>query len=291
MKSFGIYYLITIAFLVNCETQENVSFQVPFSSASSIFIPIQITKESPELRQIDQMSNLHESTELPEAMPTSDTGLSPKLSSSYSSSLSEITQASQVPQLPQTDSEISFGPEENNNLNEIFTEDDKLYIQGTIVPESKNVAKDFTSVPILTLTDPRVTTFGHINNGVVFEATKSSSAQAGIHTKSKRLRLEPWKIGLISAAVFFAVEAVVLIVYCFVCRKRRRAILSKSCDQDSEACDTINVESNDNTMTGVDETINGLLAQRNGDSSESTDYQEEQQRRTVQDGHVDYTSV
>ncbi|OCU01025.1 uncharacterized protein LOC108714080 [Xenopus laevis] len=281
MKSFGFYYFLTIALLVNCETQENVSFQVPLSSASSP--SISITKESPELRQFDQMINIHDiTTEQPEAMPTSDTGLSPELPSSYLSSLSDITQASQVPQLPQTNSETSFDLEETNNLNEIFTEDDKLHIQGTVEPELKNVVKDFTSMPTLTLSEPRVTAFGQTNNGAFLEATKSSSAHAGIDTKSKRLRLEPWKIGLISAAVFFAVEAVVLIVYCFVCRKRRRAILSKSCDQDSEACETINVESNDNTVTGVDGTINGLPAQH---------IEEEQQRRTVQDGHVDFTSV
>ncbi|KAE8632907.1 hypothetical protein XENTR_v10001712 [Xenopus tropicalis] len=293
MKSFGIYYLITTVFLVNCETQENVSLQVPLSSSSSPSIPVPVTKESPELSQIDQMINIHEiSTEPPEALPTRETGLSPELPSSYLSPLSDITQASQVPQHPQTDnSETSFGLEETNNLNEIFTEDDKLYIQGTIVPELKNVVKDFTSVPTLTLNEPRVTTFGHTNNGVILEATKSSSAHAGIDTKSRRLRLEPWKIGLISAAVFLAVEAVVLIVYCFVCKRRRRAILTKSCDQDSEACETINVESNDNTLTGVDGTINRLPAQHTGDSSQSTGYQEEQQRRTVQDGHVDYTSV
>ncbi|XP_078426677.1 uncharacterized protein LOC144699183 isoform X2 [Cetorhinus maximus] len=69
--------------------------------------------------------------------------------------------------------------------------------------------------------------------------------------------LKAWKFGLISAVVpvFLAVEALALAIYCTKCKKKgRKTIPAKSCE-DSEAGETINAESNENTVTVNNTTV------------------------------------
>ncbi|XP_007904714.1 uncharacterized protein LOC103187147 [Callorhinchus milii] len=66
--------------------------------------------------------------------------------------------------------------------------------------------------------------------------------------------IKGWKVAVISAATFLALEALALAVYCTKCRKRsRKATPAKICE-DSEAAETINAESNENTVTGNETT-------------------------------------
>ncbi|XP_072903781.1 uncharacterized protein [Hemitrygon akajei] len=91
------------------------------------------------------------------------------------------------------------------------------------------------------------------------------------------LSLKAWKFGLISAALplFLIVEAFALAIYCTKCKKRgRKTISTKSCD-DSEAAETINAESNENTVT----VNNTSLSQINNplETSETQDFSEVEQ--------------
>ncbi|XP_067885069.1 uncharacterized protein [Heterodontus francisci] len=63
--------------------------------------------------------------------------------------------------------------------------------------------------------------------------------------------LQAWKFGLLSAVVpvFLAVEALALAIYCTKCKKRGRKAIPAKSYEDSEAAETINAESNENTVT------------------------------------------
>ncbi|XP_055488572.1 uncharacterized protein LOC129695550 [Leucoraja erinacea] len=63
--------------------------------------------------------------------------------------------------------------------------------------------------------------------------------------------IKAWKFGLISAAlpIFLIVEALALAIYCTKCKKRGRYVTSAKTCEDSEAAETINAESNENTVT------------------------------------------
>ncbi|XP_043529999.1 uncharacterized protein LOC122539332 isoform X2 [Chiloscyllium plagiosum] len=74
--------------------------------------------------------------------------------------------------------------------------------------------------------------------------------------------VKAWKFGLISAVIpiFLVVEGLALAIYCTKCKKRRRKAMPVKSYDDSEAAETINAESNENTVT----MNNTTLAQAKG---------------------------
>ncbi|XP_069819589.1 uncharacterized protein [Dendropsophus ebraccatus] len=201
------------------------------------------------------------------------------------SPFSHQTETSSVPQVPQSadSEEISDTSKQTNSINDIFADnvdnDDTLssISERTTSPEIENIVKDLPSASV----EPLIIK-SHVTPHDKTEASLKDAAQNKENNESSGLA--PWKVGVISAAAFLAIEAMVLAIYCFMCKKKRRVNIVKNCDQDSEAGETINVESNDNTVTGEEGTINGGLGQNRVASAKPTE-QLEAQRQQHADQH------
>ncbi|XP_053312544.1 uncharacterized protein LOC128474275 [Spea bombifrons] len=257
MRTPELNYFVIIVLFATHETKGNVSSPAPGFSSSPL-MPISTVKSSTSVTQIEQNAHIYPSITIPaEAHPTLESDLSPELPSSSFSPEPYNMGPSQMPQFRESaNSEVSRVSEETNSINEILTGNDELFNinQITISPELGNIVQDLPSAK----STPSVNDESrvNVNDRTEIDLIIDGTASSGITTKKGRLGPEPWKIGLISAAVFLAVEVLVLTVYCFVCRKRRSAFVVKNCEQDSEAGETINVESNDNTITGEEGTLN-----------------------------------
>ncbi|KAM8960549.1 uncharacterized protein RCH25_036271 [Pelodytes ibericus] len=314
MNTAGFNYIVIMVLFATTETNGNVSSPVPIFSPTVTSVPMLVMKTTSSFSQIEQNVNVDPSFTVPslaqpthetadisvsshQSLPSSNTGLSPELPSSNLSPVPQSTETSQLPQIPQSaNSEVSNVSRETNSINEFFTEDETFVNinKRTASPQVENSVQDVPSAkPTLVVSDePAVTLYDGTETDVALHETEASNTFGGSTTNHGKLGFEPWKIGLISAAVFLAVEAIVLIVYCFVCGKRRRVNIAKHCEQDSEAGETINVESNDNTVTGEEGTFNGVPLQPVVDSLHTAVQKEKEQRKSeLQDIIMDNRST
>ncbi|XP_078533549.1 uncharacterized protein LOC144819598 isoform X2 [Lissotriton helveticus] len=173
----------------------------------------------------------------------------------HSPHLSHQSETSHLPQ----DGNAGAGEtkKDSNDLNDIFTGEDELLNlkEATESPALENsVQEDAVTSLLLDHTDSQDTLLGGIEIDILSENPETT----GSNTENASHGLESWKIGIIAAAVFLVLEVVVLIIYCRVCRnrKKRTVIINKNCEQDSEAAETIHAESNENTFSGDDGTLN-----------------------------------
>ncbi|KAM4709657.1 uncharacterized protein O3C94_023222 isoform 1-T1 [Discoglossus pictus] len=294
MKTPGLSIFISIVLFDICKSEENVSTFFTQSAATPSSVPVPVINNFTGFSQIVQDINIYQANiEEPEEQPTNEPVFSPDLLSSDVSPSSHHPETSQLPQISQSsDSEDEYDNKEPNSMNDIFNGDDKGFSLEliTTTPEEENIVNEEPSTtPSLTVSESWVTPYYDAGIGELLEGTEASeihgdNANTEFNTNSAKLGLEPWKIGLIFTAAFLAVEAVVLVIYFFVCRKRRRAVIAKNCEQDSEAGDTINVESNDNTLAGEEGTINGAPTQHAVSCTRSTEPQEAGQRRVELQG-------
>ncbi|KAM5193188.1 uncharacterized protein ACMZJ9_014303 [Mantella aurantiaca] len=271
MKFLGFEHIIALVLCIVYKTKGDLSFQTfVLSTSPPAFFPV--LKTTSTFAQRNETTETKAPTVQPEVQ-TQHSGLSPELPTSNLSSVSHYPETSPVTQLPQSShSEISDASKESNSIDD----NDQLsnLSEGTTSPLVENSIQDLPTTPEPTVTESQVTPFEEIEADALLEET---SEELGGNQES--LGLEPWKIGIISVGVFLAIEAVVLTVYCLICRKRRRVVIVKSSEQDSEAGETINVESNDNTVTGVEGTIIGSPSQNAGDCNRSNEHQEANQQR------------
>ncbi|XP_053558544.1 uncharacterized protein LOC128649350 isoform X2 [Bombina bombina] len=286
MNTSGFNCFISSVLLTLCAAKENVSPSPSLQSAAPSSVPIPVMKNFTDLSQIFQNVHLYQAnTEAPEGRTTTTNkpDTSPDLMYSKLSSLShETLQPSQLPQSSNSDTDEDS--KEDNSINDNINRDNKLSKDNQESPKVRNIVKvEPSTSPVLTVSEQWVTPYEDTDFEAFLEENESSDIR-GDNTQSDfnsnaKLGMEPWKIGLIFAAAFIAIETMVLVIYCFVCRKRRRAILAKNREQDSEAGDTINVESNDNTLTGQEGTINGGPGQHAMACTYQYEQQEDEQRR------------
>ncbi|XP_077331218.1 uncharacterized protein LOC143974067 isoform X1 [Lithobates pipiens] len=279
MKSLGFENIITLVLCIVCKTKGDVSFQT-FVLSPSPSASFPVLKSTSALAEREETTETNPHMVQPEVQTTQHSGLSPELPRINLSPISHHPESSTLPQLPENShAEVSDASKESND---IFTDDDQLsnLSEGTIAPEVENSVPDLsTTTPDPSVTESQVTPYEEIEADVLLEETSEE-----LGGKQRRLGLEPWKIGVISVGVFLAIEAVVLAVYCLLCRRRRRVVIVKSCEKDSEAGETINVESNDNTV--VEGTVSGSPCQNAGDSSRPSENQEAYQQRGDMPGRM-----
>ncbi|KAM4049008.1 uncharacterized protein ACNLHF_001878 [Anomaloglossus baeobatrachus] len=244
------------------------------SVTTSVSLPV-VLNTTPVFTQTEQTISTTSNTEEPKVVPTQDPGPRLDLPDSNLSPFSHQPETSSIPS-QSANSEISDTKEQTNSINYIFTEDDDDHddTRSSIIERttpSENIAKDVPTVSM----EPVITE----SQAPPYKQTEAFIEETSQNKENDdSLGLEPWKVGVISAAAFLAVEAIVLAVYCFMCRKRRRVNIIKNCDQDSEAGVTINVESNDNTVTSEEGTINGGPGQNGVASAKNIEQQEAQKQ-------------
>ncbi|XP_071982628.1 uncharacterized protein [Engystomops pustulosus] len=251
------------------------------SVTSSVSHPI--LKTTPYFTQTEQTISTTTDTEGPEVAPTQDPGPRLDLPGSNLSPFSHQPETSSIPQVSQNvDSEITDISKQTNSINDIFDDDDNdesddtfsNINEKTASTQIENTVKD---VPLASL-EPVITE----SQAPPFKDTETFIEETSQNKENDdSVEFEPWKVGVISVAAFLAVQTMVFAVYCFMCKKRRRMNIVKNCDQDSEAGVTINVESNDNTVTGEEGTINGGPGQNGLASIKFSDQQEAQQQERV----------
>ncbi|XP_056408141.1 uncharacterized protein LOC130307425 [Hyla sarda] len=262
-----------------CSSGEEEFQTTVLSVTTSVSPPV--LKTTPVFTQTEPAVSTITITEEPEVTPTQDPGPRLDLPSSNTSPFSHQPETSSSPQLPQSaNSDISDTSKQTNNINDIFADDDdnddtlSSNNDRTISPEIDNIVKDLPPASV----EPVITE----SQATPYDETEDFIQDTSQNKENyERLGLEPWKVGVISAAAFLAIEAMVLAVYCFMCRKRRQVNIVENCDRDSEAGETINVESNDNTVSGEERTINGGPAQNGGTSAKPIEQQEAQQQERV----------
>ncbi|CAH2293785.1 Hypothetical predicted protein [Pelobates cultripes] len=239
-------------------TTGNVSSPVPEYSVAATPVPVQVIQSTTNL--IEQRAHIFPESTVPTQGLTPEPENSTDLPISDVSPVPQGTGTSQLPQIQSADSDISDVHEETNNINEIIIEDDIFlnYNQKNISPEDEKIIQDVPSLipTISVINEPKSTLYDETEIDLIVDQTESADIYKDFTSTCEQMGFKPWKIGLISAAVFLIIEVVVLTAYCYVCKKKRRAIITNNCEQDSEAGETINVESNDNTVNGEDGTLN-----------------------------------
>ncbi|XP_063776108.1 uncharacterized protein LOC134914273 [Pseudophryne corroboree] len=191
--------------------------QQPTVLPTSTSTPLPVLKTTTAFTQTYMTVNFNTNTEQPEVPPTQNPGSRLDLPSSNLTPLSHHPETSPVPQQPQSaNSEISDASKETNSINDIFTEDEKLFNinERTISPEVEN----HKTIPSVTPEQTESQGTPHKETDAFLEGTLEDGDKDG------SFGLAPWKIGVISAAVFLATEAIVLTIYCLICRKRRYSL-------------------------------------------------------------------
>ncbi|XP_069086251.1 uncharacterized protein [Pleurodeles waltl] len=173
----------------------------------------------------------------------------------HSPNLSHQSETSHLPQDGNAAAEETN--KDSNDLNEIFTGEDEL-LNLKEATESPALENSVQEVDVTTLLLDHTKSQDNLLGGMEIDSFSEDPDSTGSNRKNASHGLESWKIIIISAAVFLVLEVIVLVIYCRVCRnrKKRTVIISKNCEQDSEAAETIHAESNENTLSGEDGTLN-----------------------------------
>ncbi|XP_063313292.1 uncharacterized protein LOC134612781 isoform X2 [Pelobates fuscus] len=243
-------------------TTGNVSSPVPEYSVAATPVPVQVIQSTTSSNMIEQRAHTFPESTVPTQGLTPEPENSTDLPISDVSPVPQRTGTSQLPQIQSADSDFSdvHEHEETNNINEIIIEDDIFlnYNQKNTSPEDEKIIQDVPSlIPTISVSnESKSTLYDETEIDLIVDQIESDDIYKDFTSTCEKMGFEPWKIGLISAALFLIIEVVVLTAYCYVCKKKRRAIITKNCEQDSEAGETINVESNDNTVNGEDGTLN-----------------------------------
>ncbi|XP_068127486.1 uncharacterized protein [Hyperolius riggenbachi] len=219
MTFLGYENILILVFCMVCKAQGDDSYQtLVLSTSPSASLPV--LKSTYAFTETDEPVYTIAHTEQPEIHPTHDPGFNPELLNSNLSPISHHLETSPAPRLPESaNSETSDASEETNSIDDIFTADEKLFNLsiGTASPEVENTAEDLpTATTQPATTESQVTPYEETEADALLKETSDE-----VGDNQGNLGLEPWKIGVISVAVFLALEAIVLTIYCFTCKRRR----------------------------------------------------------------------
>ncbi|XP_069086253.1 uncharacterized protein [Pleurodeles waltl] len=192
---------------------------------------------------------------IPQPTNLSTSGIVQDPTDTHSPNLSHQSETSHLPQDGNAAAEETN--KDSNDLNEIFTGEDEL-LNLKEATESPALENSVQEVDVTTLLLDHTKSQDNLLGGMEIDSFSEDPDSTGSNRKNASHGLESWKIIIISAAVFLVLEVIVLVIYCRVCRnrKKRTVIISKNCEQDSEAAETIHAESNENTLSGEDGTLN-----------------------------------
>ncbi|XP_069482658.1 uncharacterized protein [Ambystoma mexicanum] len=248
-------WCIVVAGVMSCEAQGNISLSEMIPTEATTTISVLATKNTTVSIPIVSNENVTAAEPtIPQPTNQSTSGLLQDQADSHFSPRSHQSETSHLPS--ESNMAAEGANKESNDLNDIFTGEDELLNlkEGTETPAQ--VHADFGATLLLGHSQSHDTHLDGIENNMFTDASEAEIT--GSNTESPVLGLESWKIGVISAAVFLVLEAIVLVIYCRVCRhrKKRTVVVNKNCEQDSEAAETINAESNENTLHEEDGTLN-----------------------------------
>ncbi|GCB66102.1 uncharacterized protein [Scyliorhinus torazame] len=236
--------LIVAFVLAFCESQDNTSSQLATFGETSTLSTVQ-TLFTKNISESSHVNLRNASFGLPEKATFAN---KTKKAITQTPLHTYLLSQSQVPKTlrlsKETNTVLGDVNKEPSNPSEIFVSEDELLASQRVTtgPTLSNVLEN-TNGTTLALTSA---IYGTSQGNTCINPSEVSI-----------FGLKTWKFSLISAVipVFLAIEALALAIYCTKCKTRgRKAMPAKSCE-DSEAAETINAESNENTLTVNNTTV------------------------------------